>query len=59
VPGIGYRRLSPEPLIDFGVAFARDDQSPTLANFLQLIDEIAGCEPAEVPEGSELLSDKV
>jgi hypothetical protein len=42
VPGIAYRHLSPEPLIDFGVAYVRDDHSPTTRNLLRLIDEIAG-----------------
>jgi DNA-binding transcriptional LysR family regulator len=56
VTGVEYRDLSPEPLIDFGVAYLRSDQSPTLANLLQIIDEIAGSEPGEVPVGSELLS---
>src|SRR4029077_4214273 len=36
VPGIAYRRLRPEPLIDFGVAYFRDDESPSLINFLRL-----------------------
>jgi DNA-binding transcriptional LysR family regulator len=56
VPGVAYRRLTPEPLIDFGVAYVRDDKSPTVANLLQLIDEIAEYDPGEVPAGSELLS---
>jgi DNA-binding transcriptional LysR family regulator len=55
VPGVAYRRLSPEPLIDFGVAYVRDDKSPMLANLLLLIDEIAAYDPGEVPAGSELL----
>jgi DNA-binding transcriptional LysR family regulator len=56
VPGIAYRRLSPEPLIDFGVAYFRDDESPMLANLLRLVDEMAPGEPGDVPEGGELLA---
>jgi DNA-binding transcriptional LysR family regulator len=56
VPGIAYRRLSPEPLIDFGLAYFRDDESPVLANMLRLIEEMAEAEPGQVPEGSELLA---
>ena len=56
VPGIAYRRLSPEPLIDFGLAYFRDDESPRLANLLRLIDEMAPDHPGDVPEGSALLT---
>jgi DNA-binding transcriptional LysR family regulator len=56
VPGIAYRRLSPEPLIDFGLAYFRDDESPVLANLLCLIEEMAKGEPGEVPDDSELLA---
>jgi hypothetical protein len=56
VPGNAYRRLSPEPLIDFGLAYFRDDESAVLANLLRLIEEMAEGEPGEVPEDSELLA---
>jgi DNA-binding transcriptional LysR family regulator len=56
VPGIAYRRLSPEPLIDFGLAYFRDDESPTLSNLLRLVNEMAEGEPGEMPAGSELLA---
>jgi DNA-binding transcriptional LysR family regulator len=55
VPGIAYRRLSPEPLIDFGLAYFRDDESEILANLLRVIEEMAAGEPGEVSEGSEVL----
>jgi DNA-binding transcriptional LysR family regulator len=54
-PGVAYRRLSPALLSDFGLAYFRDDESPVLANLLRLIDEMAGAEPGDVPENSELL----
>jgi DNA-binding transcriptional LysR family regulator len=56
VPGNAYRRLSPEPLIDFGLAYFRDDESAVLANLLRLIEEMAEGEPGPVPEGSEVLA---
>jgi DNA-binding transcriptional LysR family regulator len=56
VPGIAYRRLSPEPLIDFGLAYFRDDESPSLAKLLRLIDEMAAGQPGDVPEDSVLLA---
>jgi hypothetical protein len=56
VPGIAYRRLSPELLIDFGLAYFRDDESHLLADLLRLIDEMAPGEPGGVPHGSEVLS---
>jgi hypothetical protein len=48
--------LSPEPLIDFGLAYFRDDESLVLANLLRLIEEMAEGEPGEVPDGSEVLA---
>lgn len=56
VPGIAYRRLSPEPLIDFGVAYFQDDESPSLANFLRLVDELAPDQPSELPNDCVLLA---
>jgi hypothetical protein len=56
VPGVAYLRVSPELLLDFGVAYFRDDESPVVANLLRLIDEIADEEPGELPDGSELLT---
>ena len=56
VPGVAYRRTSPALLLDFGVAYFRDDESPVLANLLRLIHEMAKDEPGALPEGSELLT---
>jgi hypothetical protein len=56
VPGNAYRRLSPEPLIDFGLAYFRDDESAVLANLLRLIEEMAKDEPGPIPEDSEVLA---
>ncbi len=59
VPGVAYRRLVPELLIDFGLAYFRDDESPALVKLLRLVDELAEGEPGDLPEGSELLSAEV
>jgi DNA-binding transcriptional LysR family regulator len=56
VPGIAYRRTSPALLIDFGIAYFRDDESPVLADLLRLIDELGPVEPGDVPEGSEVVT---
>jgi DNA-binding transcriptional LysR family regulator len=56
VPGNAYRRLSPEPQIDFGLAYFRDDESAVLANLLRLINEMAEGEPGEVLPDTELLA---
>jgi hypothetical protein len=53
--GLEYRRLSPAPLIEYGAAFARDNQSPALANFLKTVEDVAPPLPADLPPGSELL----
>ena len=55
VPGIAYRPTSPALLLDFGIAYCRDNESPVLADLLRLTDEMATGEPGEVPEGSEVL----
>ena len=55
VPGIAYRPTYPALLLDFGIAYCRDNESPVLADLLRLTDEMAAGEPGEVPEGSEVL----
>jgi DNA-binding transcriptional LysR family regulator len=52
--GIAYRSISPAPLIELVVAFRRDDPSPTLANLLQVVDELAIDDPG-VPADGELI----
>jgi len=52
--GIAYRPMSPAPLIELAVAYRRDDPSPTLANLLLVVDELAFDE-SDVPEDGELV----
>jgi DNA-binding transcriptional LysR family regulator len=53
--GLDYRPLKPRPLIEYGVAYARDNQSPALANLLEIVDKLAPPLPAQVPGDSELI----
>jgi DNA-binding transcriptional LysR family regulator len=53
--GLEYRPLTPTPVIEYGFAYVRDNPSPSLANFVATVDEIAAPVPAELPPGSELL----
>jgi DNA-binding transcriptional LysR family regulator len=52
--GIAYRPLSPPPLLELAVAYRRDDPSATLANLLQIVDELA-IDDSDVPEDGELV----
>lgn len=53
--GLGYRRLTPTPLIEYGAAWVRDNPSPLLANLLTTVGDIAPPLPEELPAGSELI----
>ena len=53
--GLEYRPLTPTPVIEYGFAYLRDNPSPSLANFVAMVDEIAIPLTAELPAGSELL----
>jgi hypothetical protein len=52
-PGIAYRSLSPAPLVELAIAYRTDDPSPTLANFLRLVAELAPADPCDTPEDAE------
>jgi DNA-binding transcriptional LysR family regulator len=53
--GLEYRRLSPRPFIEYGVAYASDNRSRALANLLKIVEDLAPPLLADLPEGSELL----
>ena len=55
VPGLVYRSLKPAPYIDLVVAYLKDDQSPTLANFLRVVEDLAPFDASETPEDGELI----
>jgi DNA-binding transcriptional LysR family regulator len=54
--GIVYRQLSPSPVLDYGMAYRTDNHSEALADFLEVVDELATPIPRELPEGCEALS---
>jgi DNA-binding transcriptional LysR family regulator len=52
--GIAYRSMSPAPLIELVVAYRREDPSPTLANLLRVVEELA-VDKSDLPEDGELV----
>jgi len=52
--GIAYRSMSPAPLIELVVAYRCEDRSPTLANLLRVVEELAVYE-SDLPEDGELI----
>ena len=53
--GLDYRPLIPSLFVEYGVAYARDNPSPPLANLLAIIEEIAPPTSADLPDDGELL----
>ncbi len=53
--GLVYRRLTPTPFIEYGVAYATSNPSPALANLLKIVEDITGPVPADLPVDSQLL----
>jgi len=55
VADFAYRSISPALLGEFAIAYRSDDPSPTLANFLRLVDDLAPNGHRDVPEDGELI----
>ncbi|HEX7264023.1 MAG TPA: LysR family transcriptional regulator [Candidatus Dormibacteraeota bacterium] len=53
--GMVYRSLSPAPLIELVIAHRRDDSSPTVANLMRLVEELAPNPLGDVPDDGELI----
>jgi hypothetical protein len=53
--GLVSRRLSPVPLVTYGVAYLRENTSPTLLNMLRVVDELSPPFDDDVPAGCELV----
>jgi DNA-binding transcriptional LysR family regulator len=53
--GLVYRRLTPTPFIEYGVAYATRNPSPALANLLKIVEDVAGPALADLPVDSQLL----
>jgi hypothetical protein len=55
VEGIAYRSMSPAPLVDLVIAYRHDDPSPTVANMVSLVEELASNDSYAVREDGELI----
>jgi len=53
--GLDYRRLSPTPLVEYGLAYIRNNPSPALANLLKTVADVAPPLPDWLPPGSEVI----
>jgi DNA-binding transcriptional LysR family regulator len=53
--GLISRRLSPVPLVDYGVAYLQENASPALRNMVGIVEEVVPTFPAALPFGSELV----
>ncbi len=53
--GLDYRRLSPTPLVEYGMAYIRDNPSPALAGLLKTVADVAPPLPELLPPGSEVI----
>jgi DNA-binding transcriptional LysR family regulator len=53
--GLTYRAMSPAPFVDLVVAHRDDDASPTLANLLRVVGDVAASEDLIIPQGGELI----
>jgi DNA-binding transcriptional LysR family regulator len=53
--GLAYRSLCPAPLVKLVVAYRHDDQSPTLANLVEVVKEVAPFDAAALPVRGELI----
>src|SRR5713226_317831 len=46
--GLEYRRLKPTPLIEYGVAYPRENSSPAFASLLKTVEEVAPSPQADL-----------
>ena len=53
--GLVSRRLSPTPVVDYGIAYKRDNPFSALRNMLQIVDQVAPALPNVLAEGFELI----
>ncbi len=51
--GLVSRRVSPTPIVEYGVAYLKSATSPVLLKMLGIVDEIAPHLPDQLPEGTE------
>lgn len=53
--GLTYRSLLPAPFVELAVAYRSDDESPTVANLLRVVGEIAPFDDTRLPDDAELI----
>ncbi len=53
--GLIYRRLTPTPVIEYGVAYLHENQALPLANLVKTVEDIAPPLQSDLPADSELL----
>ena len=54
--GIVYKRLAPTPMIEYGIAFRKDNPSQPLADFLDSVGSLAPQISNHLPAGYETVS---
>lgn len=53
--GLAYRSLSPAPFVELAIAYRQDDSSPTLANLLRVVADVAPADNSALPADGELI----
>jgi DNA-binding transcriptional LysR family regulator len=53
--GLDFRKLSPTPFVEYGVAYIRDNPSPALGSLLKTVEDIAPPLPDCLPADGELI----
>lgn len=53
--GLVSRRLSPTPVVEYGIAYLRNNHFPALRNMLRIVDNVAPVLPSLLAEGFELI----
>jgi hypothetical protein len=51
--GLISRPISPTPIVEYGVAYAKSTKSPVLLKMLGIVDEIAPALPDHLSQGTE------
>jgi DNA-binding transcriptional LysR family regulator len=49
--GMTFRSLSPSPLVELAIVYRSGDLSPTVANVLKVVEELAPFDPSTAPDG--------
>jgi DNA-binding transcriptional LysR family regulator len=57
--GVVYRRLLPSPMLEYGVAYRKDNHSTALVQLLDIVDEFATPLARQLPIGHEIMSTAV